>query len=354
MVWIFGVAIFVLLGVVVGLMFKLIHSSQTPSLADQLTQQMQKDLLDLRHSLQEQILAIQKQMGDQYAQNTRFLSDSHRQYSDSVDKVQTRLGELQESTKTMVLIGRDIASLQDILKTPKLRGGLGEFFLGQLLAQILPQECFELQYGFKDGNKVDAIIRLGEWLIPVDAKFPLENFRRYVEENDEEKRIPIKKEFYKDVKKRIDEIADKYILPQEGTADFAMMYIPAENVYYEIILKSDNQTESIFEYAMKRKVIPTSPNSLYAYLQAIVRGLKGLRIERSALQVLEALQQLENDFKKISIELEKMGGHLGNAQSAHDRVTKNFDRVQNKLTALGDSREHQLSESKNGLAHQEA
>lgn len=326
--------------------------SETPLQA--FSAQIQKDFSDLRTQLQEQTLSLHKQMGEQFVQNTRLIADSHRQFSDSTEKVQNRLGELQEATKNMVLIGRDIASLQDILKAPKLRGGLGEFFLEQMLAQILPRECYELQYGFKDGAKVDAAIRIGDALISVDAKFPLENFRRMMEEPVDDKKPALRKAFQQDVKKHISDISEKYIRPQEGTYDFALMYIPAENVYYEIIVKSDNQAESLSEFAMHSRVVPVSPNSFYAYLQSIARGLKGLRIEHSALQVLSALQQLETDFRKMTAELEKVGGHLGNAQSAYERVVKGFDKIQTRLSALGEHSEHKLLDDGARIASQEA
>lgn len=303
---------------------------------------MQKEMAEFRHSFQDQVLGLNRQITDQYSQNTRFLIDSHKGYSDSVEKVQNRLGELQHATQTMVGIGKDIASLQDILRSPKLRGGLGEFLLEQLLAQILPEENFTLQYAFRDGSKVDAVIRMGDGLIPVDAKFPLENFRRYLEEKDEEKQQQSRKQFMSDVRKRVDEIASKYILPQEGTYDFALMYIPAENVYYEILIKGDSQKESLSEYAQKRHVIPVSPNSLYAYLGVIAKGLRGLKIERSASVILESLQQLENDFRKVMDDFEKIGGHFTNAQSAYERSLKGMVKLQTRLNTLGEEGEKKL------------
>jgi DNA recombination protein RmuC len=275
-------------------------------------------------------------MNEQLTQNTQFLQQTHAGYRDAVGSVQHRLGELQEATKSMMDIGRDIASLQQILKAPKLRGGLGELMLGELLRQILPEEHYELQYKFKNGAMVDAVIRLGEGLIPVDAKFPLENFKRILEAGSQETdEKTARKEFSKDVKKHIDSIAAKYILPEEGTFEFALMYIPAENVYYETIIKDEAQPESLAAYALLKKVVPVSPNSFYAYLQAIVRGLKGLKIEKSAQIILENLGQLESDFKKCYEEFEKAGSHLSNLSSSYDKVMKRMDRLNDKLGAIG-------------------
>jgi len=199
-----------------------------------------------------------------------------------VGDVQGTLGKLGEATQRVVEIGRDIQGLEQVLKSPKVRGGLGETLLEQLLGQMLPREHWTMQHGFRSGEKVDAVIRIGERLVSVDAKFPLENFRRMLEEPEEERRRPHRKAFARDVKLRIDEIAKKYILPDEATYDFALMYVPAENVYYEITVRQQDDDEAIAAYALSRRVIPVSPNSFYAYLQVILLGLKGLRIEQNA------------------------------------------------------------------------
>ncbi len=296
--------------------------------------EFQKELASLKGAMKDQSLELSRQVQEQFRQNQSFLQETHRGYTQAVGTIQHRLGELQQATQSMVTIGRDIASLQDILRSPKLRGGLGELLLAELLRQILPEEHYSLQYSFQSGQKVDAIIRLGDGLIPVDAKFPLENFRRIQEAEGEDAQKAAKKVFLSDVKKHVDAIASKYILPAEGTFEFALMYIPAENVYYETILKDDNQTESLGQYALARKVVPVSPNSFYAYLQAIVRGLKGLRIEKSAQEILRSLGQLETDFSKCLEDFEKVGTHLSNAHSAYEKTGKRFEKIHGKLSAI--------------------
>ena len=206
--------------------------------------------------------------------------------------------------------------------------------LAELLRQILPEDHFSLQYRFRNGSQVDATILLGDGIISVDAKFPLENFKRILEAEGDEKQLEARKSFWKDVKKHIDDISEKYILPEEKTFDFALMYIPSESIYYETIIKDDAQNESLAAYAMKRKVIPVSPNSFYAYLQAIVRGLKGMRIEQSAQIILQNLGQLEVDLEQCLTDFEKVGVHLAHARSSYEKTEQRFHKLQNRLNVM--------------------
>lgn len=292
-------------------------------LEDRLNQQTQL--------FQSQLLQASQQMNEQLTHNSSVVKDYTRLMGD----FQHRLGQLQESTQSMIRIGQDISSLQDILKAPKLRGVLGELFLEELLRQLLPQDRYILQHGFRSGEKVDAVILLGQGMVPVDAKFPLENFKRHLQapSGDVEKRT--RRQFVQDVKKHIDSIAAKYILPEEGTFDFALMYLPAENVYYETIIKDeDTGEESLSTYALTKRVIPVSPNSFYAYLQAIVLGLRGLRIENSAREILGCLAQLANDFKKFDEDFQKLGSHLSNSKAVYEKAEKRLDRFKHQLETI--------------------
>jgi len=179
--------------------------------------------------------------------------------------------------------------------------------INKTLGLILPPEYFSLQHRFKNGEVVDAIIHIGGNIVPIDAKFPLENFHKYTsEENTKEKEV-LRKKFVADVKKHISDISKKYILPDEGTYDFALMYIPAENIFYETILKDESLGEerSISTSALKKRVIPVSPNSIFAYLQVIVQGLKGLRLERSEKEVYKKLDSLKNEMAVYEKFIEK-------------------------------------------------
>ena len=193
--------------------------SETPE-----TEKMFRDeLTQLKDSLQQQVLNLSQTMNQQMESQARFIQNQQQGYQQSFGHVENRLGQLQEATKRMVDIGKDISSLQSILKAPKMRGGLGELLLEDLLRQILPEENYSTQYRFNDGKIVDAVIHLCEGMIPIDAKFPLENFKKLLETSEEQEQKQHRKLFLSDVKKHIDHITSKYILPNEGTFEFARM-----------------------------------------------------------------------------------------------------------------------------------
>jgi DNA recombination protein RmuC len=281
---------------------------------------------------------LQKSTGDL---NTR-LDNAAR----VVQEVSKGLGSLGEATQKIFLVGKDIASLQEILRSPKLRGGLGELFLGDLLAQIFPPSHYSLQHRFKSGEAVDAAIKLGSGIVPVDAKFPLENFKRVVETATEDERRIAKKKFISDVKKHIDAIAGKYILPDEGTFDFALMYIPAENVYYELIIKDEaiDTEKGLLNYAFTKRVIPVSPNSFYAYLQTILLGLKGMHIEEQAQEILKSLASLSGDFDKFKSDFELLGKHLTNVKTKYDDADRRLEKFNDRLQSLSGTESHPVIE----------
>jgi len=284
----------------------------------------------------QQLAELTSQVSSRLAELDRSLRDTTGQVSTRLDsavqvirQVSTTMGELSQASQQIYEVGRDIASLQQILKAPKLRGVIGELFLGNLLAQVVP-ENYELQHRFRTGDTVDAVIRLGPGLVPVDAKFPLESFRRMSAAGEAERKT-LRGRFTSDVKKHVDAIADKYILPDEGTYDFALMYIPAESVYYDTIIKDEPEEENLTDYAVSRRVIPVSPNSLYAYLQAIVFGLRGLRIEKQAREILSHLGRLQGDFAKFRDDFDTVGTHLRNAHNKYDEALRHLSQLEGKL-----------------------
>ncbi len=248
-----------------------------------------------------------------------------------VQTVSTGLGELREAAGQIRDIGRDISSLENILRAPKLRGEIGELFLEDLLRQVVPNN-YQVQYQFRSGEKVDAVVRLGERFVPIDSKFPLENFKRLLAAGDDTGRKAARRAFVSDVRKHVDAIAQKYIRPDEGTFDFALMYILAENVYYETVIRPAPDEESIGAYAIARRVVPVSPNTLYANLQTIALGLRGFQVEKQAGAILEHLARLQADFGRFAEEFEVLGNHLKNARNKYDDTAKRLDHFQDKLT----------------------
>lgn len=282
---------------------------------------------------------IQKSVDQRLGENTGRLDNAAKSYGE----VQKQLTHLQDEVRRVHEVGKDISSLHEILRAPKVRGVMGEIWLEKLLGQMLPQNHYECQYAFKSGEKVDAIIRLQDHIISVDSKFPLENFKKAIESQIDEERSSLKKQFGQDVKKHIASISDKYILPGEGTMDFALMYIPAENVYYEIINHNFGNV-SLFDYAVEKKVIPVSPNTFYAYLGTIIMGLKGLRVEENAKFILQNLSKLMVQFMKIRKDFESLGSHIRNAQNKFEATDKRLGKFENQLEKSGDK---ELEEIKN-------
>jgi len=291
-------------------------------------------------SLREQVNELREHVRRGLEGTQKIIGERLDAASFTIQKVSKELGELREATANVHNLAKDIASLQEILRPPKLRGGLGEQLLAELLRQILPPENYTLQHTFKDGETVDAVIRLGEGLIPVDSKFPLENFRRYIEAKEDNERAALRREFENDLKKHIDAIASKYIKPDEGTYDFALMYIPAENIYYETIIRDERfgDEKGIDSYALERRVIPVSPNSFYAYLRAIAIGLKGMKIEESARRVLADIERLQKEHERFAEDYRKLGVHLRNALSSYDSGGRRIERFTSKLEGLTELR----------------
>ena len=289
---------------------------------------------------QEDINSFRKEVGDNL-NNANKLMDSKLNNVTSqlqsgnkvIGDVKERFGEIMETTKQIYNIGKDISSLENILKSPKLRGNLGEYLLEDLLKQILPGSSFEKSYRFKSGESVDFAIFLGDKIVPVDSKFPLENFRKYIESESEDLKTSSYKEALRNVRKHIDEISKKYILPIEDTFDFAMMYIPAENVYYETIIREtvSKDGKSLYQYALEKRIIPVSPNSMFAYLQSILIGLKGFQIEKNAEEILKNISSLSGDLYKFGENFRLLGTHLTNATKQYDESGKRLSNFESKL-----------------------
>lgn len=322
--------------IVLVLAWQLLKASQTHRDEASNMAQLNKNIDEMRMGFIEQMNLFNQQINErlkEHGQTGKRLEDRLDTTSKSYVEVSEKLARLGEANKRIYDIGKDIASLQEILSSPKLRGNLGELFLGDLLAQFFPPDKYVMQHTFSSGETVDAVLKLrDDNLVPIDSKFPLENFIKMLAEEDPTQRNKHRSVFLKDVKKHIDAIASKYILPNEGTLDFALMYVPAENVYYEMIVNDDTK-EGISTYAMEKKVIPVSPNNFYVYLQTIMLGLRGMQIEKNAKVIHANLKGLQKGLKRFSDDFSTLGSHLGNAKNKYDESEK-------KLLNFNDSLEN--------------
>ena len=250
----------------------------------------------------------------------------------TTSRIHERLGEVTKATETMIARAQDLARLEQALRPPKARGGFGELLLENLLRDRLPPDAYAMQHTFATGDRVDAVIRVDK-LVPVDSKFPLDNFELMVAAEDDAQRQLHEKAFARDVKGHIDAIAAKYILPAEGTYEFALMYLPAEAIYYELV---SGKTGQLLTYAHEKRVFPVSATTFTAYLQVIAMGLKGLQIEQTAHEVMAYCAALQKDFGKFREDFELVGTHLSRAQSKYAEADKRLDRFETKLDRAAD------------------
>jgi DNA recombination protein RmuC len=269
------------------------------------------------------------------------ISQSIQSSQQVLSRLNTQIGELQGTNKQMLQVGTEVRRLQDILSSPKLRGQMGEWSLKNLLENILPKDSYQLQYTFRDNQKVDALVKMPDYSVPIDAKFPLPAFEALVKADTDEQKARLRKQFLKDVTNHIDKIASDYIRPAEGTLDFAIMYIPAENIYYETIVKYESDTKDILQYSLDKKVIPVSPNLLYAYLMTVVMGLHGLQIEKQAAEIRQNLKKLNASFADFGATWEVLGKHLRNAYTQYDEGQKKLDRFGIQLDQIQTEPEEQ-------------
>jgi DNA recombination protein RmuC len=267
---------------------------------------------------------------------------------DSVQLAQAQAGDVAADVRERVAAvtgiaqqvldhARDLARLEDLLRPPQARGAFGEVLLEHLLAQGLPEGCWRTQHSFRSGARVDAVLVLDGWLVPVDSKFPLDAFARMAAAGGEDAARGLhRRAFVRDARKHIEAIADKYIRRDEGTFDFALCYLPSEAVYYEF-LREDPPGESPFRFALERRVFPVSPATFYAYLLSVGVGLRGLKVEANARRMLDALAALHGDLERFQSDFEIVGRHLGNARTRWEEAARRLDRLGDRLAEASDS-----------------
>jgi DNA recombination protein RmuC len=283
------------------------------------TEVLERQLKDQRTSIEEQM----KNQRDTLSQQTKFISERLEKSSDVIREVQKQLGGIQE-------FGTDMKDLSNILKSPKLRGGLGEQFLYEILENFLPKDLYKTQYKFKDGNACDAVVFTDRGIIPIDSKFPMENFKAMVVAETQVERDKFKKIFISDVKRRIEEISSKYILPEEKTTEQAVMYVPSENVYYELVVN----TPEIDEFARAKNVILTSPNTLTYFLRVLLVAYQQHELEKHAGKILKSLAGIKIDAQKFNEDLDVLGRHISNSYKSMDGVKNRFTRLFGKIEKI--------------------
>jgi DNA recombination protein RmuC len=296
--------------------------------------------------IQEQIKELRHTLDNKLSETTRVMHDSVRtQLGESakiVREVTAGLTKLDETNKQVVSFADQLQNLQDVLKNPKQRGVLGEYYLETVLKNVLPPGRFQMQYRFEDGEIVDAVVFLEEGkMIPVDSKFSLENYNRIITERDQNERNKLEKVFTADLKRRIDETS-KYIRPREGTMDFAFMFIPSEGIYYDLLVGQVGAVKSsgrdLLEYAYSdRKVIIVSPTSFLAYLQTVLQGLRALQIEESAKEIRKRVEQLGRHLSTHDEYMAKLGNALGTTVNAYNTAHKELGKIDKDVVRIADT-----------------
>ncbi|MBU2544458.1 DNA recombination protein RmuC [Patescibacteria group bacterium] len=284
-------------------------------------------LKSMQSSIESTNKALNEAMRGQTSDVAKLLQSNTKQLNERLDTAARVIGDLKKNLGEMSEVGRGIKSLQEFLQSPKLRGNIGEQVLTDMIGQTFPKNSFHLQYSFKSGAKVDAVLKTDAGLLCIDSKFPMENFTAMHKGETETNRSRAKKEFLSDVKKHVHDISKKYILPEEGTMDFALMYIPSEAVYYEIANLND-----LMEYTRKMRVYPVSPNTLYAHLQVLLLSFQGKDLEQKSRQVFQLLRAIQKDYGKVEENLGVMGRHVNNAYNSMNTVSSSFNLLGQKLS----------------------
>ena len=296
-------------GVIIFYISRKLQELRNDRLNDQSMQLLNQNVVSLQNSFQEK------------------LDRTNQSINERLDNAARVIGLVNRELGQMSQIGTSLQSLQNFLKNPKLRGGLGEQGLKDMLAQTFPNELYKMQHKFRNGQTVDAAIKIEAGIVPVDAKFPLENFNRIINAKTEEERGEARRKFRSDFRVHVNAISKKYILTDEGTVDFALMYIPSETVYYELISNEND----LHDYAIRAKVIPTSPNTFFYYLRSIMLGLQGKRISEMSKQILSTLKIIQTQSKKFGDGLSVLNRHVTNANSTMEKVDSEYSQLANKI-----------------------
>jgi DNA recombination protein RmuC len=307
---------------------------------------LKEDLRGLSEDITKLKDHMQAQVADRIEKSQGLMLGSLQKQSETTNKIiaeiTRNLTELKDSNKRVVDVADELKTLQNVLQNPKQRGGFGEYYLDTVLGNVLPPRVYQLQYGFKDGEIVDAVIKLDKGrLIPIDSKFSLENYNRLIEEKDKTQREILVKTFKSDLKNRIDETS-KYIRPSENTLDYAFMFIPSEAIYYDLLVNNVGATgtnaRDLIEYAfIDKKVIIVSPTTLLAYLQTVMQGLKSLQIEEQAKDIQKRVADLGKHIQAHETYMQKLGVTLGTTVSHFNAAHKSLAHIDKDVVKIADT-----------------
>ncbi len=292
--------------------------------------------------LQNQIQELNRMVDDKLKESTRIIEHQFGESTKIIKEVTEKLTKLDETNKQVVNFADQLKNLQDILKNPKQRGVLGEYYLETVLKNVLPPGTYQTQYEFKDGTKVDAVVFVKDKIIPIDSKFSLENYNRLLEASNDQERKHWEDLFTTDLKTRIEETS-KYIKPTEGTMDFAFMFIPSEAIYYDLLVNKVGtvkaNTSDLIEYAIRqKKVIIVSPTSFLAYLQTVLQGLRALQIEESAKEIKKRVEMLGRHLASYQTYLQKLGNHLGTTVNMYNSASQEFRKIDKDVYKISGER----------------
>ncbi len=288
--------------------------------------------------LQQQLNQLGQILDNKLAESTKTVQTQFSQSAKIIRDVTERLTKLDNTNKQVISFAQQLQSLENVLTNPKHRGILGEYYLETVLKNVLPPNTYQMQYEFDDGDVVDAAIFVKDKIIPIDSKFSLENYNRIVQEKNETERAKLEKQFKIDLKKRIDETA-KYIKPNKGTMDFAFMFIPAEGIYYDLLVSQVGaikvNTRDLVEYAFRdRHVIIVSPTSFHAYLQTVLQGLRALQIEESAKEIRKGVERLDKHLKSYGEYMLRLGNNLGTTVGMYNSAYKEFGKIDKDVAKI--------------------
>ena len=306
------------------------------------------DIMQLGERLDALKDSLNSTVNERMDKNNKMMRDTmQQQFSESsklITDVTRRLTKLDETNKRVVDVADELKMLQNVLQNPKQRGGVGEYYLETVLANVLPPHVYQMQYKFKDGEIVDAIIHLDkDRILSIDSKFTLENYNRFVEEKDKAKKEQYAGLFKKDLKNRIDETA-KYIRPSENTLDYAFMFIPSEAIYYDLLVNevgaTNTNSRDLIEYAFRDKhVIIVSPTTLLAYLQTVMHGLRSLQIEQQAKEIQKRVGELGKHIAAHETFMQKLGNSLGTTVNHFNAAHKELKKVDKDVVKIAGSNE---------------